>query len=399
MSCLKRLESLKWVAFLLPLLLNSSCGDFSPIASPSIVLNIVPGGGKVSSQSLAASFEAVAVKVSAGGVTLYEGAVPLDTGIVEFEALAEVGINFNVEVYALGPAGVTDASPGNIEYYYADANFNEDGGPYDIAIGADETTTNGFMPYECTGGTCAAYSLGTDTVKLRWGALETNLLTTSGSGVALPCWISYGPDVTVEGFDSSGTTSRGTLTLSNGYLPDCLESSADFATTSDSGGRLSADYNVFVSSKTYLTTDVSDEDSADFFCDYMAKWASLAGEWKAWVSSSTSDASSRLPSGVGPWKLVYDSSTIAANLAGLTSGTIVSPIGYDEFGNVYSGPVHTGTQSNGTHLTSCSDWTDGSSSTNLTSGSSTTSAAAWTMSSSTDICTSAYPIYCFQSSL
>lgn len=78
---------------------------------------------------------------------------------------------------------------------------------------------------------------------------------------------------------------------------------------------------------------------ADQKCMAAAQSANLAGTFKAWLSSSTVSASSRLTKSPVPYKLL-NGTVVASNWADLTDGKIQNPINVDETG------VNIGTTSN-----------------------------------------------------
>jgi len=103
---------------------------------------------------------------------------------------------------------------------------------------------------------------------------------------------------------------------------------------------------------------------ADAKCAARAAAAGLSGTYKAWLSSSTTSAASRLTHATVPYKRT-DGVTIANNWTDLTDGAIAEPISRDEFGHVLSsaGSVWTGTADDGSSKGSfgtndfCCDWT------------------------------------------
>ena len=121
---------------------------------------------------------------------------------------------------------------------------------------------------------------------------------------------------------------------------------------------------VFVTSTTY-DGNPGGLAGADAICAARAAAAGLSGTYKAWLSSSTTSAASRLTHATVPYKRT-DGVTIANNWTDLTDGAIAEPITHDEFGHEISsyGVVWTGTASDGSSLGGgfgsndfCSDWT------------------------------------------
>lgn len=126
-------------------------------------------------------------------------------------------------------------------------------------------------------------------------------------------------------------------------------------------------FRAFVSSATY-TGDLGGLAGADLKCQTLAAAAGLgAVTWKAWLSSSTVDAASRLVQPSTPILRVVDGVKIADNWADLVDGTIDAPISRNESGAVVSADVLTNTLATGTRSSSvpvgspgvCGDWTRG----------------------------------------
>jgi Protein of unknown function (DUF1566) len=162
---------------------------------------------------------------------------------------------------------------------------------------------------------------------------------------------------------------------------------------------------VFVSSATYLG-NIGSVAAADTDCATLATAASLDGTWKAWISVTTGsdNPAFTFTHPTTPYKLVGGTTTIANNWTGLVGGTILLPINKTEIGAAPSaGNVWTNTSTAGAATTSgssstgnCIAWT--SSAGNPTKGNyglDTSAAAAWTASSS-QICSTAAHLYCFE---
>jgi hypothetical protein len=122
-------------------------------------------------------------------------------------------------------------------------------------------------------------------------------------------------------------------------------------------------YNyAFVTSEMYVPGTLGGLEGADAKCQGLAQTAHLPGTFKAWLSTSTVDAKSRLESARG-W-IRPDGRPFADSVAALTqAGQIFYPLRIDESGHdivdegllVYAA---TGTQRDGTRTTNTSnDWT------------------------------------------
>jgi hypothetical protein len=100
--------------------------------------------------------------------------------------------------------------------------------------------------------------------------------------------------------------------------------------------------------------------NADAICATSAAAAGLPGAYRAWLSSSTSSAASRLSHGGAPYVLV-DGTVIADDWSDLTDASLQHAIDLDEFGTpVAASEAWTGTQPNGTsHSGNCTNWSGG----------------------------------------
>lgn len=161
---------------------------------------------------------------------------------------------------------------------------------------------------------------------------------------------------------------------------------------------------VFVSSTT-STGNMGGLNGADNICQTRANAAALGGTWKAWLSSSTTSAASRLTQSSSPYVLV-NGTLVANNWADLTDGSIVNPINRTEFGNVTAnGAVWTHTTTTGAQATTnagqvCSDWTVSTSGNTLVhcAGSPFQVNGDWTAgySGCAYPCNQQWPLFCFE---
>ena len=137
--------------------------------------------------------------------------------------------------------------------------------------------------------------------------------------------------------------------------------------------------------------------AGDTICQARAAAAGLAnaGNFKAWLSDSMTDARDRITSD-GPW-VRLDGVPVAANKADLLDGSLFTSINVDETGAFRSGDiVWSGTTDSGTKsLLTCNDWTDGTSGTGA-SGSANDAGSGWS-DDRTDACNaSARWLRCFE---
>ena len=160
---------------------------------------------------------------------------------------------------------------------------------------------------------------------------------------------------------------------------------------------------VFVSS-TGLSTGFGALSNADAHCQTVADAAAIGGTWVAWVSSSGSSASGRIPE--GPY-LRLDGVTVASSRADLLDGSLSATISVNELGAAQSGYVLTGSTTSGGPAYSgstgnglCSDWSKScgvcyGNHWYMTAGHSGETGKNWT-----DLgwlfCGGSYSVYCFE---
>ena len=134
---------------------------------------------------------------------------------------------------------------------------------------------------------------------------------------------------------------------------------------------------------------------ADTICRTRAMAAGLAGTYRAWLSTSTTNAVSRLGSARG-WVRV-DGKPFVDSIADLTAGKIIHPLRVDETGDdVGQLRVTTGTKSDGTVASSelCGNWTSSTGTTYTTQGTSDGLGSMWTNFGG-QLCGTAARLYCF----
>lgn len=121
-----------------------------------------------------------------------------------------------------------------------------------------------------------------------------------------------------------------------------------------------ADKRVFVSP--INTSNLGGIAGADAICQADADQHGLSGTYYAWLSDSTTSPSQRFTRSLGNYKLV-DGTVIASGWAGLTSGSLLSPINRTSSGNPFGVTLlMTGTNVDGTAYSSdsalsCDDYT------------------------------------------
>lgn len=140
---------------------------------------------------------------------------------------------------------------------------------------------------------------------------------------------------------------------------------------------------------------------ADAICQGAAASAGLPGTYKAWLSDSTNSPSTRFVQSTGPYQL-RNGTTIAANWAELTDGTLAAPINITETAGTASGPLAswTNTQANGTVAAApqhCGNWSNGTAGDSGLFGDVTHSDSGWTQFAGAT-CNGEFFLYCFQQS-
>jgi hypothetical protein len=174
-----------------------------------------------------------------------------------------------------------------------------------------------------------------------------------------------------------------------------------------------ADKRVFITSSR-TTSDFGSLAAADAICQTAASGASLGGTWKAWLSTATVSAGSRLTHSTTAYRLV-DGTLVAQDWAHLVSGVpLKSPIDLDENGVYVPGPngqdgtsgyIWSGTSASGnSEQWNCSNWTvseDCSQSTSVTASIGSDQYAtspAWSSNGSGPACCTVQKLafYCFE---
>jgi hypothetical protein len=134
---------------------------------------------------------------------------------------------------------------------------------------------------------------------------------------------------------------------------------------------------------------------ADTKCSTRATSAGLTGTWRAWLSTSTVNASSRLTGARGFVRA--DGQPFADQVSDIVAGRILNPLTIDETGNDRGRQdVWTGTDNNGTLETpieTCGDW--GSTGASGWEGMSSGGPGIWSNEGASSSCNSFAFIYCF----
>ncbi len=134
---------------------------------------------------------------------------------------------------------------------------------------------------------------------------------------------------------------------------------------------------------------------ADALCQGAAASGGLPGTYRAWLSTSTVDAATRL--GAGGWKRT-DGLPFTNSVAELTAGIIYYPLRLDELGNdLFSVTAFTSTTTLGTlqaGADTCGEWTVAAGQTPAGLGTTGTATTSWT-TGAFGSCGSSRHVYCF----
>jgi len=136
---------------------------------------------------------------------------------------------------------------------------------------------------------------------------------------------------------------------------------------------------------------------ADEICATEAADANLQGEFKAWLSTTSSSVADRLSHDGGPFVRV-DEMVVANDWADLVDGALLAPINLDANGQPRTGDVWTGTLETGASYTvdDCAAFTSGDNADgHAYCGSSTSTTATWTYNQRA-ACASTLRLYCIE---
>jgi hypothetical protein len=160
------------------------------------------------------------------------------------------------------------------------------------------------------------------------------------------------------------------------------------------GGVTTGRKRVFVTSVEY-SGDLGGLEGADALCARHATAVALDGTYKAWLSTVSVSAASRLTRSNGPYERT-DGVVVASNWADLTDGNLAAPINRDEIGAPVEAGVWTGTAIDGASYTEgdCDGFTNPSGGRALC-GQSDTGTESWT-EDYVPPCSSYLRLYCLQ---
>jgi len=205
-------------------------------------------------------------------------------------------------------------------------------------------------------------------------------ITKSGSGsgtvVSNPAGVSCGPTCFFD-FDYGTSvniiatatfgSSFGTYTGGGCGASSTCTITMTAATSVDTRFNLNPPNYAFVSSTTVALASLSGSGGgnpligADSFCQNRAAAAGLTGTYKAWISTTTTNAKDRFVN-VSGWRRPGDNKPILVNLSDLTLQKMYYPINRDEFGNAVNdgAVVATATGADGRLFSggTCGDWSN-----------------------------------------
>lgn len=171
----------------------------------------------------------------------------------------------------------------------------------------------------------------------------------------------------------------------------------DGATGGNAGnGGSPSDRRIFVTSAVQ-TAGLGGIAGADEICATEAADANLQGEFKAWLSTTSSSVADRLSHDGGPFVRV-DEMVVANDWADLVDGALLAPINLDANGQPRTGDVWTGTLETGASYTvdDCVAFTSGDNADgHAYCGSSTSTTATWTYNQRA-ACASTLRLYCVE---
>ena len=176
-----------------------------------------------------------------------------------------------------------------------------------------------------------------------------------------------------------------------GYLSGSLACNPDCASFDTSGCRGWA--------RTFVTATGRDGnlgglDGADDICALAG--TGLGDGWKAWLSTSSVDARSRIPA--HEYRLVDDTTVVADEGHELFSGPLSGSIHKTETGSTTSlSSVRTGTDNQGLRIAgaTCNEWTSGSAGDSASVGS-PNSTSVWSSTGGSLNCFASFGLYCFE---
>jgi len=206
-----------------------------------------------------------------------------------------------------------------------------------------------------------------------------------------------------SGVDSGGPDATRDTTAESAP-PDAFADTATSDAVSEDGAPIDKGYKtVFITADTYDGTMGGKFGSAgaDMACQTEAALAGLSGTFRAWLSTSTSDAASRFTHATEPYRLV-NGTQVASNWTSLSSGSLEAAITVTETGagssafNAWTATNPDGTFDNQYGVQGdCDDFTSTASAYSGLEGVISYTTSYWTKNGASS-CNSFLPVYCFE---
>jgi uncharacterized repeat protein (TIGR02543 family) len=245
----------------------------------------------------------------------------------------------------------------------------------------------------------ATFTLQTFTLAVTRSGAGSGTVTSSPSGINC----GGTPSVCSRNFDYNLmvtlTASPAPGTAFGGWSGACTNVTGTCTVTMTAARSVNALFTIIPANYVFVTSTlqtgmIGGLSGADSICQMRATSVSLPGTYRAWLSTSTVDAASRLGSARG-W-IRTDGKPVADRVSDITSGHMFYPIKLDEAGtSVGDGYIPTATGGNGLRAGfggTCSDWT--STTGNAAAGFASHHGTGFTVYTSVN-CTTASRLYCF----
>lgn len=239
---------------------------------------------------------------------------------------------------------------------------------------------DGSAPLTCPANLFGSGASGTATCDLdctlNWSGCSSNCGNGSLAGVEV----------------CDGTSLRGQTCAGLGFAGGTLACDAGCSSYDTGGCR---DWGrAFVTSGS-LTGSLGGIGGGDAFCQNAADSASLGGSWTAWLSTSTTDARSRVAG--FEYRLVDDTTVVSESGEELFTGSLLAPINKHEANGLssFSG-ARTGTNNDGTRAAdTCNDWMSGAV-TDFAATGNVNSTSEWSAAPVSQNCLVSAGTYCFE---
>ncbi len=248
-------------------------------------------------------------------------------------------------------------------------------------------------------GSLTATSNFSTVATLAWvsGGATTSVYTLSyQSGATAPASCSLG--TTISSATIGSATSYDVIGLTGSTQYSFRVCAKDANGNAASGTTVSVttpayDHRIFVTSTTN-SGNLGGLSGADTICQTRAVAGGFSGTWKAILSDTTFNASSRIVI-TGP---VYNTNNtlVATGKTDFWDGALSVAVGYNEFGVAASANTWSGSTSSGAkdQPNSCSNWTSNSASNYAAYGQTGVATSNWIAAGSSALCSNNYRLYC-----